>query len=245
MEINKKSPVPIYYQLKQIILEKIKIGEWLPNTAISSERELSEMFEVSRMTIRQAMNELVSEGILYRERGKGTFVSPPRVEQSDVMSFTEAATNQGLEAVTMVKRFEIEVSDLNVMEKLGLEDYEDVYYIQRFRMVDTQIIGVEEIYLPVRLANNLQAMDLSHSLYGTLKQNYGYLIDHVQTSLEAIIPSNDELKLFKTDENIPLLKVTSVHITDNDLKLYYEESIYRSDKYVLNVNIYRKPGGLI
>lgn len=240
MEINKKSPVPIYYQLKQIILDKIKCSQWLPGTAISSERELSEMFDVSRMTIRQAINELVSEGILYRERGRGTFVSQQRLAQSDVMSFTEAATNQGLEAVTIVKRFEIEVPDLNVMEKLNLQGYEDIYYVQRIRIISGNIIGIEEIYLPVRLADNFQSLDLSSSLYNVLKANYGYAISRVQTSLEAIIPDDDELKLFKVNETVPLLKVNSVHITDSDLKLYYEESIYRSDKYILNVNIYRK-----
>lgn len=240
MEINKKSPVPIYYQLKQIILDKIKSGQWLPGTIISSERELSEMFEVSRMTIRQAINELVREGILYRERGRGTFVSQPRLAQSDVMSFTEAATNQGLEAATIVKSFEIEVPDLNVMEKLGLQDREDVYYVQRLRMISGDIVGIEEIYLPVKLAENFQSLNLSLSLYSILKENYGYSIGRVQTSLEAIIPENDELKLFRVNEMVPLLKVNSVHITDNDLKLYYEESVYRSDKYILNVNIYRR-----
>lgn len=240
MEINKKSPVPIYYQLKQIILEKIKNGEWLPDTAISSERELSEMFQVSRMTIRQAINELVSEDILYREKGRGTFVSHPRIEQSDIMSFTEAATHKGFQATTIVKVFEVEVPDLNIMDKLELHEYEDVYYIQRFRKIDGQVIGVEEIYLPVRFCSNLQSKDLSGSLYEVLKKDYDYTIDHIQTSLESVIPQKDDLRLFDARDTIPLLKVTGVNITDKNLKLFYEEAIYRSDKYLLNFNIYRR-----
>lgn len=240
MQIDKKSPVPIYYQLKQIILVKIKNGEWLPDTAISSERELSEMFDVSRMTIRQAINELVNEGMLFRERGKGTFVCSPRIEQSDVMSFTEAAINQGLEASTIVKKFDVKVPDLNIQKKLDLNEDEEVYYIRRLRMIDSLIIGIEENYLPVKYADDLQPKDLSGSLYKLLKEKYGYSISHVQTSLEAIIPTADKLKLLQAGETIPLLKVTSIHITDQNLKLYYEESIYRSDKFILNVNIYRK-----
>jgi GntR family transcriptional regulator len=137
MMINKKSPVPLYYQLKQVILERIKSGEWLPNMPISSERELSEIFEVSRMTVRQAINELENEGILYRERGRGTFVSPPRIEQSDVMSFTEAAVNRGLKASTVVKKFDIKVPDVNILNSLELNENEEVYYVRRFRMITT------------------------------------------------------------------------------------------------------------
>lgn len=240
MELNKKSPMPIYYQLKQIILEKIKHGEWLPGSLIYSERELSENFGVSRMTIRQAINELVDEGILYRERGRGTFVSQPRIEQFDVMSFTEAATNKGFHASTHVKAFEIEVPDLSIIEKLGLEEYVDVYYIQRLRMIENEVVGIEEIYLPVSLCKDLQSNDLSGSLYKILKEGYGYTIDHIMTNLEAVIPENDDLKLFNTKNVVPLLKVTGVNITDTNLKLFYEESVYRSDKYLLNVTINRR-----
>jgi GntR family transcriptional regulator len=240
MEVNKKSPIPVYYQLKQIILKKIKDGIWLPGDAISSERELCDIFNVSRMTIRQAINELVNEGILYREKGKGTFVSPPRVEQMNIMSFTEAATNKGLEAVTEVKILEIEIPDLYIIEKLGLSDYEDVYYMQRVRKANGQIIGIEEIYLPVRYCRDFEKKDLSSSLYKILRDDYGYAIDHIETSLEAVIPEINELKLFKTEETVPIMKVTGVNVTDKNLRLFYEESIYRSDKYVLNVNIYRK-----
>lgn len=240
MQIDKKSPVPIYYQLKQIILLKIKNGEWLPDMAISSERELSDMFGVSRMTIRQAINELVNEGVLYRERGKGTFVCSPRIEQSDVMSFTEAAINQGFEASTIVKKFDIKIPGPNILEKLSLGRDDKVYYIQRLRKINGQIIGIEDNYLPVNYAENLHPEDLSGSLYKLLMEKYEYSVSHVQTSLEAIIPPADKLKLFQAGETVPLLKVTSIHITDRNLKLYYEESIYRSDKFVLNVNIYRR-----
>lgn len=240
MEVDKKSPVPIYFQLKQIIIEKIRHGIWKSGDMISSEREFSEMFQVSRMTIRQALNELVNEGILYREKGVGTFVNRPRVEQMDIMSFTEAATNIGLEASTKVEVFETEVPDLYIAEKLGLSNLEDVFYMKRVRMADREIIGIEEIYLPARYCAGLREKDLAGSLYSILKNDYGYTIDHIATSIEAVIPDSDDLKLFDAESSIPLLRVTGVNITDSNLKLFYEKSLYRSDKYVLNVNIYNK-----
>lgn len=239
-ELNRKSPIPAYYQLKQIILQKIKDGEWLPGCSISSERELCDMFSVSRMTIRQALNELVTEGILYKEKGKGTFVSQPRVEQMDVMSFTEAATNKGLNATTEIKSFEIETPDLYVLEKLELMEFEDVYYLQRVRKADNEIVGIEELYLPVRFFQDLEKKDLSGSFYKILNENYGYTINRAETCLEAVIPEKDDLKLFGAKETIPLLKTSSVYVTNKDVKLFYEESLYRSDKYLLSINIYKK-----
>ena len=84
--IDKSSPIPVYYQLKEDILKKIREGVWKVGQCIDSERELSENYGVSRMTIRQALGELVQEGILVREKGKGTFVCEPKVKQKDMMS---------------------------------------------------------------------------------------------------------------------------------------------------------------
>ena len=93
--IDKNSPIPAYYQIKQIILEKINNSEWKVGQCIASERELSEAYGVSRMTVRQALGELVQEGILLREKGKGTFVCEPKVTQKDMMSFSEIISKSG------------------------------------------------------------------------------------------------------------------------------------------------------
>lgn len=239
LDIDKLSKVPIYFQLKQIIIDNINKGVWAPDSPIYSERELCEMFGISRMTIRQAINELVNEGILYRIRGKGTFVSPPKIEQSDVMSFTEAAVKYGYSTSTEVNIFKVIIPGSHIQCKLGLLDGEQVYYIQRLRIVENKIVAVEDVYLPVKYAENLQESDFTKSIYELLNKKFGYSINHVQTSMEALIPGEGELKLFNTNTNIPILKVTAVHITDNNLKLYYEESLYRSDKFILNINIYK------
>ncbi|MCS4585722.1 GntR family transcriptional regulator [Clostridium perfringens] len=87
--IDKNSPIPVYYQLKEMIKEKIADGTWQVGQCIASERELTEAYGVSRMTVRQALGELVQEGLLVREKGKGTFVCEPKVKQEDMMSFSE------------------------------------------------------------------------------------------------------------------------------------------------------------
>src|SRR5829696_7790201 len=91
VESVKSGPLPRYYQLKEIIRERIRSGEWATGSPIPSERELCEQYGISRMTARQSITELVNEGYLYREQGKGTFVAQPKITQhlSQLTGFTE------------------------------------------------------------------------------------------------------------------------------------------------------------
>ena len=105
--INKKSPIPVYYQLEEDIKRKIEQGVWQVGQCISSERELAEEYGVSRMTIRQSLGELVQDGILVREKGKGTFVCKPKVKQRDMMSFSEVIAKSGRTLKTKIIEFQI------------------------------------------------------------------------------------------------------------------------------------------
>lgn len=106
MFIDKRSPIPAYYQLKAIILDKIREGEYRADEIIPSEREFSDSLNISRMTVRQALNQLVAEGVLYREKGKGTFVSKPKFEQRNIMSFSDLVRKKGLNPSTKILNFE-------------------------------------------------------------------------------------------------------------------------------------------
>ena len=106
MSIDKKSPIPAYYQLMSEIKNKISSGIWPVGHCIDSERTLAEENNVSRMTVRQAIGELVQEGLLTREKGKGTFVCEPKLKQKNIMSFSEIMKNSGAEFKTQIKAFE-------------------------------------------------------------------------------------------------------------------------------------------
>ncbi len=121
--IDKNSPIPVYYQLKNDFIKKIASGVWKAGECISSERELCEIYDVSRMTIRQAIGELVQEGILTRKKGKGTFVCEQRVNQKDMMSFTEMIKQSGRSLETKVVEFEIidtpeDIQDVFILDRL-------------------------------------------------------------------------------------------------------------------------------
>jgi GntR family transcriptional regulator len=238
MSINKNSPIPVYYQLKEDIQGKINKGIWKAGQCIDSEREFSEQYNVSRMTVRQALGELVQEGILVREKGKGTFVCEPKVKQRDIMSFSEMVHRMGLELKTEI----IEIDRLETPEELvDILPTDEVYKINRLRIVENEVIANELVYIPCELIDDMDKEALKYSLYELLSKK-GYVIDHSEAAIQAILMDDYYRKLFNVEKDLPLIKLFSKNITDNGKLLFVEESIYRSDKYILEVNIFRREG---
>jgi len=238
MYIDKKSPIPAYYQLKKILLEKIKSGEYAAGSLIPSERELCETLGISRMTVRQALNQLVSEGILYREKGRGTFVSKAKLEQRNLMSFSEMAREKGLEPITKVLHFSMGNIIQDICDVLDLGENETVYHIKRLRLVGSVPVGIEESYIPQKYCPGLDRYDLTTSLYRLMKDEYQHAISYADNVIEAAKATKEEKELLEITESKPVLKIISVNFTESGLKLLYERSVYRSDEYKYSVRVY-------
>ncbi|WP_297636374.1 GntR family transcriptional regulator [uncultured Clostridium sp.] len=236
--IDKNSPIPAYYQLKEEIRDKIAKGVWKTNECIASERELVEQYEVSRMTVRQALGELVQEGLLVREKGKGTFVCEPKVKQKDVMSFTDIIRKSGRELKTQILEFEMIAIPEELSDTLNVEK---VYKINRMRKVDNECIANEIVHIPVDKISNLEKDMLKGSLFEVLEAK-GYMIDHSESEITAIVMDEYYKNLFDVNEVIPLIKTYGKTLDSNGNILFIEESVYRSDKYILEVNISRREG---
>lgn len=236
--IDKSSPIPVYYQLKTDLISKISQGIWKPGECIASERELCEIYGVSRMTIRQALGELVQEDVLMKIKGKGTFVCEPTVKQEDMMSFTEMMKQTGRNLRTEVIDFNKISTPEHLTEIISLDE---VYIINRKRIVDDECIAIEKVYIPVDYCGYIDEKMLEGSLFKILEE-FGYIVDNSQSSIAAVIMNDELKKLFKVSEEVPLLKMTSKTYTQKNKMLFLEESIYRSDKFVLQVNISRREG---
>jgi GntR family transcriptional regulator len=238
MYIDKKSPIPVYCQLKNIILEKINSGEYGAGNPIPSERELSEALSISRMTVRQALNQLTSEGILYREKGKGTFVSKAKIEQRNIMSFSETVAKRGLVPSTTVLKFEkIKPSD-DIRNILMLEDNEMVYDLKRLRLANDIPVAIEESFIPEKYCLDLEKFDLQQSLYRILKEEYHYNLAYADNLIEAANTSGEAKKLLEITGSVPVLRIYCQYFTESGIKLYYEKSIYRSDNYKYSIRIF-------
>jgi GntR family transcriptional regulator len=236
--IDKNSPIPVYYQLKEDIKQNIARGVWKTGQCIDSERELSESYGVSRMTIRQALGELVHEGILVREKGKGTFVCDPKVKQRDMMSFSESIEKAKLKLETLVLGFERISTPTDIQELLP---FDEVYLINRMRIVENERVANEIVYIPCDYCGYIDKTVLQGSLYKLLS-SYGYSIDHSESSVNAVVMNDYYRELFEVENTVPLLKIYSRNMTSEGRLLFLEEAIYRSDKYTLEVNILRREG---
>jgi GntR family transcriptional regulator len=238
MQINKTSPLPVYYQLKQLILACIAAGEYRPGQPIPSERELGEMLKISRMTVRQAINQLVAVGVLYREKGKGTFVAKTKIEQRNIMSFSAMVRNKGLVPTTQVLCFKKELTDPGRALLLDLREDEAFYHLQRLRLADNTPIGVEEVFIPEKFCPDLERFDLTASLYQLIREEYSLAISYVDNQIESSPPTGEERKLLKITGEIPVIRISGKSFTAAGISLFYERSIYRADEYKYSVRVY-------
>ena len=239
--IDKSSPIPVYFQLKNDLVKKIAQGLWKPGECIASERELCEIYGVSRMTIRQAIGELVQEGVLTRLKGKGTFVCEQTVKQQDMMSFTEMIKQTGRELKTEVINFDVidtpdDMQDIFMLDK--------VYKIERRRIVDGECIAVETVFIPVDYCGHINEEMLKGSLYKIL-ENFGYSISNSTSSIVAADITDEVKEKFNTKENFPVLKMIGKTFANKNKLLFIEEALYRSDKFTLQVSISRREGEIL
>jgi GntR family transcriptional regulator len=231
---------PIFKRVKKDIIEKVSTKEYKLGDKIPSERELVALYKVSRMTIRHAIDELVSEGYLLREVGRGTYVKANELKQKNVKSFTETLKEQGYMPSTQIVEFST-VHHLHEICKEMDTKIEDKYYkIKRLRLGNELPLALETVYMPVSKCKGLEQHEVKESLYTILEDFYGYEIGKLSYDIDACIANKMMQKYFLVNKPIALLKVKGISYTAEGEKLFYEESYYRSDLYKYKVDIYKR-----
>lgn len=240
MTINKLSHLPLYYQLKELIREKIANGEWSIGAMIPSERELSEQYEISRMTARQALKELTTEGILYSEKGKGTFISTPKMQQAlnRLSGFTEDMKTRGLVSSAKVLRFEATAPPILVQQALQVSGPRSVVLLERLRLVNQEPFALESCYLNFKGAEGLFNEDMeNNSLYSLLNQKFDISPTRAQQQVEADLCSQREEKLLNLLPGAPVLRNRRLSFDQWGRAFEYTESAYRADRYIFKVDL--------
>ncbi|MEF9991222.1 MAG: GntR family transcriptional regulator [Romboutsia sp.] len=234
-KINKNSTVPIHVQLSSIIRDMIESGELKEGNSIIPERELCSIQEVSRMTVNKAIVSLVSEGLLYRVQGKGTFVakSKKKYQFSSVKGFTDAMKERGIKMRTDILSFEIEIPSEIVKRKLEIDNEESkVYKVVRLRYTDDEPFGLETVYLSEETCRGFtKEMIDNNSLYRVLEEIYNYKIQKANQIMEPLILSEEESELLGTDKGALALKLQRSSYKKDGSPIEYTISIFRSDKY--------------
>ncbi len=240
--IYRNSPLPRYYQLKEIMRERVQSDEWKPGDLIPSERELSEKYGISRMTARQAITDLVNEGLFYREQGKGTFVSQRKITQQlmRLTGFTEDIKARGQKPGTKVLSAQMFPADETTAEKLRIDPGTLVFRLHRLRLADDEPLAIELSQTSFKDCERLLEEDLEqNSLYRLLETKYGIPLLEADQELEAGLASNEEAHLLKISVGRPVLFTRRTTYSERNQPIEYAKAVYCGNKYVFHTHLKR------
>ena len=235
MIIDQQSKIPLYYQLKEDIKQKILRGDLKEGDLLPSEREFSERYDISSTTIRRALNDLVHENFLERKAGKGTFVRMGKVKRDlrKVLGFTQNMTEMGLTPSTKVLNKKVVPANAFARDRLGLKKGTKIVRLNRLRLANDTPMMLETRYIRIDLCPGIQNQELTSSLWKVFEHIYGYKpYRHSQNLRIAKISGGSASLLGLKDDSLVFL-IKGVTYLENGKAIECEESLYRSDKYDL------------
>ncbi len=242
--IDPNHALPRYYQLVSILRQKIEAGDWQPHEAIPSERQLEVLYGVSRTTIRQAIGLLSRQGFVYQLHGKGTFVSPVKLQKGlvELTSFSEDMISRGLKPGQVI----LEMADVdppdNIRKHLELPaEITSVLHLERIRTGDGQPIGLQSSYLALLPGQTItrEELEKNGSVYAILQEKYNITLAAADETLEVTIATQREAGLLGVSEGSPLLLSERVLWTNDRRAIEFVKILYRGDRYRYTVRLTR------
>jgi GntR family transcriptional regulator len=218
-----------YVEIASELREHIESAALAPHTLLPSERELSETYQVSRMTARQALTLLENEGYVYRRPPRGTFVAEPRV-LFRVGSFSAEVTRAGRRPGARLLWAEATTPTPSVQTALDLAPGEEVHALQRLRLADAEPLALETTYLPATLTPGLLQQPLDGSLWALLRDNYAIIPSNAQATLQFIVIDDASASLLRLRSAAPgILQIRKTYDQDGRC-IEFARDIYRADR---------------
>lgn len=238
--VDRNSPVPLYYQVKQSLLEKLENGTWKPGDLVPSEQELQETYGVSRITVRQALAELTHEGRFERHRGQGTFVANKQLvhNPSKRISITELMREQGIEPEWKIRQRDFVTPLPNIAETLGIRSNSKVYFVDFLLSADKEPIGRHLTYLTKPVAESGAVASLSDddlgAFFRTLPNREG---TQVSRTIQSVPASSEEAKLLKVRAGFPILSIEVTYSDANGVPFEHLRANYRGDRFRFQLDL--------
>lgn len=237
MQAGKTSLIPLYAQVKDALRKEIE-ELMKPGDALPSEPELEKRFDVSRITVRRALDELVSEGLIVRQQGRGTFVreQPIAQELTRLLSWSAQMRQMGLDPRSASCEIELAEPAREHAAMLEMQPGERVVRIRRLRLADDEPVCIMTNYIPEALVPDLAAKGLvDDSLYATLA-TYGMKAVRAEDRVEARAASEWEAHALHVLRGSPLLQVTRLTRDAVNRPLYISVVANRADRYVYTIH---------
>ena len=228
--LDKTSYTPLYLQIADQLIHMIEVGELKPGDKIVSERELSETVNVSRSTSRLAVQELLKCGLVYRERGRGTFVAEAKIRNvPGFSSFTDSMLDLGLKPGSQILQQEVIPAEDALAQSLHLKLGDPILYLMRLRMADEKPLAVQYSHLPLKICEGLENEKLANlSLFNILRQKYNVYPKWTEALVEASSASTNEAHLLGLKPGEPVLVVRGITFTESFEIVESVRSVYSS-----------------
>ena len=242
-KLDKSVPIPLYFQLKKLILSEIRDGNYESGSMIPTENELSDAFEISRTTVRQAITELVQEGWLYRIKSKGTFVSQPKISQDFIKkleSYNDQMIRLGMTPSTEVIELSIQKADEQTAKALNLATKDKVIFLSRKRFVDGEPLVTLDTYLPYKKCSFLMDCDFTKaSLYQELaSKGDEFNVFQIQRMVEAVEATASDAANLDTKKGKPIQYFSSIGYNAFGVPIEYSRARYRGDRSRFEVTVF-------
>jgi GntR family transcriptional regulator len=244
ISLDKNVPIPLYYQFKRQLLSLIENSVIKEGDMLPPENDLCEQFGVSRPTVRQALTELVGEGYLSRYKGRGTFVSKPKVEDqffNKLESFNREMISKGLTPYTKVLSLQKIKGPLEANERLQIPFDAPLIYLSRLRFVDEAPLVYVETFLSFEKYSKVMEVDMgANSLYDSLEEIYKVRASRVRREIEAINAPRRDAELLQIVKNKAISLVKTVSFAENSTEpIEFSIARYRGDLNKFSVDVYR------
>ncbi len=243
--INKQSPVPLYFQIKETMIALIKNNTYKISEKLPTELEFCEALDISRPTIRQAFQALEKEGYIERKKAKGTFVTSPKVDGfffQKLNSFNEEMRQLHLTPSTKVLKQEIIEADEVLADSLQIKIHNKVLHLQRLRYANEEIMVYVNTYVPISYAPSLLEYDFSKtdaSLYEVFRIN-NTPIAYVDRVVEALNAPSHLAKLLEIKKNDAIYSITTQAYNEQGIIQEYSIAHYRGDRNKFSLRLLQK-----
>ncbi len=234
---------PLYMEIRNFMLSKIRNGHFKVGEKIPTERELMELFGTSRMTVRHAIDKMVDDGILTRVVGRGTFVSSERlsVALNILQGFSEEVEKSGhIPGARLLSKNKMS-ADRELAEKLHVDIGAPVLRVKRLRYVDNLEMALTISYFPCLRALDVEKMDFGAvSMYKQLSEVLGVVVDRAEEQISAVSADGEQAKLLRVNKGAALLYVSRLSMISKSVPIEFMEGVFRPDRYIIYKELFRK-----
>ncbi len=226
--------VPVYLQIAERLLSEIESGDLKAGQRLPPERTLSGTLRVNRMTLRQALSKLETEGYLDRRQGSGTFVAQPKIERQAgrLVPFSRTMIRYGYKPGAKVVVLEMQPASAAVARLLRVRVASPLYLVRRVRLINREPVMLETFWMPVRRFPRFERFDITRrSVYEIMETEYGVKVSRARQSLEPTVAADYEARLLRIEPGAPLMLEERLSLDERGRPIEYGKDLYRGDRF--------------